>query len=209
MDSKLGAGDTNRLMATHKRPREYPYRIMDGQSVGEALARMADELGHAHVDNIGRVAFVGIRTRGVHLAQRLAGRLLETHGVTIPCASMDITLYRDDVTVQFPPLTAGPTSIEFNVTDKFIVLVDDVLFKGRTIRAALDQLIDFGRPAKIELAVLVDRGHRELPIQPDYVGAQIDTSSDETVRVNLTEEDGFDSVEVVAVTEPDPTGGGD
>ena len=190
-------------MTTDKRSRDYPYRVMDSSSVAEVVARMADEISRVHEHDLDRVAFVGIRTRGVHLAERFVDRLHKTRGVTLPCASMDITLYRDDVTVQFPPLTAGPTSIEFNVTDTCIVLVDDVLFKGRTIRAALDQLIDFGRPAKIELAVLVDRGHRELPIQADYVGVEVETSLAETIRVNLTEEDSVDSIEIVPLSETD------
>ena len=196
-------------MTTDKCSNDYPRQVMDGSSVAEAVDRMANEIGRAHESDLDRVAFVGIRTRGVHLAERLVARLHETHGVKLPCASMDITLYRDDVTAQFPPLKAGPTSIEFNVTDAYIVLVDDVLFKGRTIRAALDQIIDFGRPAKIELAVLVDRGHRELPIQPDYIGVKVETSLDENIRVNLVEEDSVDSVEIVPLDETDTPGAGD
>jgi pyrimidine operon attenuation protein/uracil phosphoribosyltransferase len=179
------------------------FRVMEAAAIKNALADMADQIAKAHEDRLSQVAFVGIRTRGVHLAHRLARHILDTHQTTVPCASMDVTLYRDDVGDRFPPLSAGPTSIEFDVTDTVIVIVDDVLFKGRTIRAALDHVIDFGRPAKIELAVLVDRGHRELPIQPDYVGAQIETNLDETVRVSLTEEDGIDHVEVVGGDEGD------
>jgi len=200
---QLGVADTGKPMTLDEHVRDYPDQVMDAASIADTLSCIADEISRAHEGNLDRVAFIGIRTRGVHLAERLAQRIEKARGVTVPCASMDVTLYRDDVTGQFPPLTAGPTSIEFNVTGMYIVLVDDVLFNGRTIRAALDQLIDFGRPAKIELAVLVDRGHRELPIQPDYVGEQVTTSIDETVRVNLTEEDGVDSVEVV------PAGGTD
>ncbi len=204
----MRVGNESEPMTSDKGSHDCPRRVMDGSSVAEAVSRMADEIGRAHDQDLGRVAFVGIRTRGVHLAERLVGRLHETYGVELPCASMDITLYRDDVTVQFPPLNAGPTSIEFNVTDAYIVLVDDVLFKGRTIRAALDQIIDFGRPSKIELAVLVDRGHRELPIQADYVGVQVETSLDETIRVNLVEEDSVDSVEVVPLAEGNAPGAG-
>jgi len=208
MKRQSGVGEKSKPMTTDKCSHDYRRRVMDGLSVSEAVARMADEIGRAHDKDLGRVAFVGIRTRGVYLAERLVARLHETHGVKLPCASMDITLYRDDVTVQFPPLTAGRTSIEFNVTDACIVLVDDVLFKGRTIRAALDQLIDFGRPAKIELAVLVDRGHRELPIQADYVGMKVEISLDETIQVNLVEKDRVDGVEIVPLSETDTQGAG-
>jgi len=194
-------------MNGHRSSREYPHQVMDEMSIADAVARMADELARTHDRDLDQVAFVGIRTRGVHLAGRLAGRLDDSRGVSLRCASMDITLYRDDVTVQFPPLSAEPTSIEFDVTDARIVLVDDVLFKGRTIRAALDQLIDFGRPAKIELAVLVDRGHRELPIQADYVGMRVETSLDESIRVSLSEIDGVDRVEIVPLAEAEAQSG--
>lgn len=172
-------------------------RVMEAASIETVLFKMADQIAQMHTTDVSQVAFVGIRTRGVHVAHRLAQRIENKHGTVVPCASMDVTLYRDDVADTFPPLRAAPTSIEFDVTDAIIVLVDDVLFNGRTIRAALDQIIDFGRPAKIELAVLVDRGHRELPIQPDYVGMRIETTPDETVRVSFAEEDGIDRVEVV------------
>ncbi len=194
-------------MNGHRSAREYPRQVMDEMSIADAVARMADELARRHDRDLDQVAFVGIRTRGVHLAGRLAARLHDIRGVSLRCASMDITLYRDDVTVQYPPLSAEPTSIQFDVTDARIVLVDDVLFKGRTIRAALDQLIDFGRPAKIELAVLVDRGHRELPIQADYVGIRVETSLDESIRVSLSEIDGVDRVEIVPLAEAEAQSG--
>ena len=182
---------------------EFQPRVMETASIESALVEMADQIAVAHAGDLSQVAFVGIRTRGVHMAHRLAQCIESKHGTSVRCASMDVTLYRDDVAETFPPLRAGPTSIEFDVTGTVIVLVDDVLFKGRTIRAALDQIIDFGRPAKVELAVLVDRGHREVPIQPDYVGARFETTLDETVRVSFTEEDGVDRVEVVQANSDD------
>jgi len=171
--------------------------VMEGADVERALADMADRIAQVHKTDLSQVAFVGIRTRGVYLAQRLAGIIERTTGTAPACASMDVTLYRDDVAATFPPMTAEPTWLEFDVTNAVIVLVDDVLFRGRTIRAALDQIVDFGRPAKIELAVLIDRGHRELPIQPDYVGLCIETDVEHSVKVSLTEQDGVDMVEIL------------
>jgi pyrimidine operon attenuation protein/uracil phosphoribosyltransferase len=152
---------------------------------------MAHEILERHPDPT-RIAFVGIRTRGVPLAERLARLVGKSGGTTPPVGAQDITLYRDDLTtVAAHPILKG-TAIPFSIDGKDIILTDDVLFTGRTIRAALDELIDFGRPSRIELAVLVDRGHRELPIRADYVGRTVQTSRDEIVQVLLQEEDGED-----------------
>jgi pyrimidine operon attenuation protein/uracil phosphoribosyltransferase len=166
---------------------------MDHARVGRTLARMAHEILERHPD-LGRTVFVGIRTRGVPLARRLAGLVGRAGGTEPPVGAQDITLYRDDLTtIAAHPVLKG-TFIPFSIDGKDIILTDDVLFTGRTIRAALDELIDFGRPSRIELAVLVDRGHRELPIRADYVGRTVQTSRDEIVQVLLKEEDGEDKV---------------
>jgi len=137
---------------------------------------------------------IGIQTRGVYLAKRLQAKIKEIEGVEIPTGDMDITLYRDDWTrISHHPVVQA-TDILFSVDEKQIILVDDVLFTGRTTRAAMDAVIDFGRPDRIELAVLVDRGHRELPIQADYVGKIVETRRRETINVLLTEHDGKDKV---------------
>jgi pyrimidine operon attenuation protein/uracil phosphoribosyltransferase len=140
------------------------------------------------------LALVGVRTRGAPLAQRLARLIGDAAGTEPPVGALDITLYRDDFTTLAPqPITRG-SEILFSIDGRTVVLVDDVLYTGRTVRAALDQLIDFGRPARIELAVLVDRGHRELPVRADYVGRTLSTSRDEAVQVLVREEDGRDEI---------------
>ena len=166
---------------------------MDAGRVARTLARIAHEILERHPDMRGAV-LVGVRSRGVPLARRLAGLLREASGVEPAVGALDITLYRDDFTViASQPITKG-TEIPFSIDDRTVIVVDDVLFTGRTVRAALDQLIDFGRPARIELAVLVDRGHRELPIRADYVGRSLATARQEIVQVLLKEEDGRDGV---------------
>ena len=166
---------------------------MDAARMGRTLSRIAHEILERH-PRVGTLALVGIRTRGVPLAQRLARLIGETAGVEPAVGALDITLYRDDFTTLAPqPITRG-TDILFSIDGRTVVLVDDVLFTGRTVRAALDQLIDFGRPARIELAVLVDRGHRELPIRADYVGQTLSTSRHEAVNVLVREEDGRDEI---------------
>jgi pyrimidine operon attenuation protein/uracil phosphoribosyltransferase len=137
---------------------------------------------------------VGIRTGGVPLSQRLARLISESEGTAPALGKMDITLYRDDVSSGLPRPEVGPTELPGSIAGRKIVLVDDVLYTGRTVRAALDELMDFGRPRAVELAVLVDRGHRELPIQPDYVGLAIQTAPSETVKVELQELHGRDRV---------------
>ncbi len=158
--------------------------LMDADRMARTLSRIAHEIVERHPDMKG-LALVGVRSRGVPLARRLARRLEEATGNTPLVGALDITLYRDDfTTIAAQPITRG-TDIPFSIDARTVVLVDDVLFTGRTVRAALDQLIDFGRPARIELAVLVDRGHRELPIRADYAGKTMTTAHDEVVQVLL------------------------
>jgi pyrimidine operon attenuation protein/uracil phosphoribosyltransferase len=167
--------------------------LMDAARMGRTLARIAHEIVERHAD-MRAVALVGVRSRGVPLARRLARELREATGVEPPVGALDITLYRDDFTmIAAQPVMKG-TDIPFSIDGRVVVLVDDVLFTGRTVRAALDQLIDFGRPSRIELAVVVDRGHRELPIRADYVGKTLTTARTEVVQVLLSEEDGRDGV---------------
>ena len=167
--------------------------IMDEDGIRRALIRIAHEITEKNrgVDN---VALVGIRTRGVPLAARIAEEIRKIENVAVPTGSLDITLYRDDLTTMgYNPVIHG-TEIDFDVTGKNIVLVDDVLYTGRTIRAALDAIIDMGRPNSIQLAVLIDRGHRELPIRADYAGKNVPTSRRETIEVALQEEGKTDEV---------------
>jgi pyrimidine operon attenuation protein / uracil phosphoribosyltransferase len=167
--------------------------LMDAARMARTLSRIAHEIVERHPDMKG-LALVGVRSRGVPLARRLARLLGEAQGAPPLLGALDITLYRDDfTTIAAQPVTKG-TDIPFSIDGRTVVLVDDVLFTGRTVRAALDQLIDFGRPARIELAVLVDRGHRELPIRADYAGKTLTTARDEVVQVMLSEEDGRDAV---------------
>jgi pyrimidine operon attenuation protein/uracil phosphoribosyltransferase len=167
--------------------------LMDAARMSRTLARIAHEILERHPDMKG-VALIGVRSRGVPLAQRLARLLGEATGAPPVVGALDITLYRDDFTmIAAQPVTKG-TDIPFSIDGRTVVLVDDVLFTGRTVRAALDQIIDFGRPARIELAVLVDRGHRELPVRADYAGKTLTTAREEVVQVMLVEEDGRDAV---------------
>lgn len=169
---------------------------MDASEVAAVLDELvADVLGG--IRDARELAAIGIRTRGVPLARRIVDRLVEATGAVIELGSVGITLYRDDLGTRFPKPVVQGTSIDFDVDGKRVLLVDDVLFTGRTVRAALDEIVDFGRPARIELAVLIDRGHRELPIQPDYVGRRVATSLDETVKLRLREVDGEDKVELI------------
>ncbi len=167
--------------------------IMTEPEMRRALARIAHEIIERN-HGVEDVVLVGIQNRGVPLARRLADKLADLEGVDVPLGELDITFYRDDLAVRPLQPTVRRTQIPVDVTDKCIVLVDDVLYTGRTIRAALDAVMDFGRPSNIQLAVLVDRGHRELPIRADYVGKNVPTSSDEEVNVRLVEVDGQDEV---------------
>jgi len=169
--------------------------VMDADRMNRALTRIAHEILERN-RGLDDIALIGIRTRGVPLARRIARSLHDINGDDVPTGALDITLYRDDL-MRHP---VGPqplvrrTEIQFSIDDRKILLVDDVLYTGRTIRAALDALIDFGRPRAIQLIVLVDRGHRELPIKADYVGKNLPTSSKQSVQVRLQEIDGVDEV---------------
>ncbi|MBI3604377.1 MAG: bifunctional pyr operon transcriptional regulator/uracil phosphoribosyltransferase PyrR [Nitrospirae bacterium] len=176
--------------------RKHEKLIMDANEVARALTRIAHEILERN-KGVGGMALVGIRTGGVHLAHRLARRIQEIEREPVPIGDLDITLYRDDLAGRKDQPILRKTSIPFNIADLKIVLVDDVLFTGRTIRAAMDGLIDLGRPAEIQLAVLVDRGHRQLPIKATYIGKNIPTSRDENVRVFLEEEGEDDRVVIV------------
>jgi len=167
-------------------------QVLDAAALDRALTRITHEILERN-GGAGDLAFVGLRTRGVTLAQRLAQKMKQIDGAALPVGALDITLYRDDLDMRGAPVVRG-TDIPFSIKDKTVVLVDDVLFTGRTIRAALDAIIDLGRPRMVQLAILIDRGHRELPIRPDYVGKNLPTSRRESVAVRLREHDGEDRV---------------
>lgn len=164
-------------------------KIMDQEAIRRAILRMAHEILEKN-KGTGHLGLVGIRTRGVTLAHRLKKAIKDIEGIDVPTGILDITLYRDDLTLVGTKPLVRETSIDFDITDMNIVLVDDVFFTGRTIRAGLNALVDFGRPAVIQLAVLVDRGHRELPIRADFVGKNIPTAKNQDVQVILSESDG-------------------
>jgi pyrimidine operon attenuation protein/uracil phosphoribosyltransferase len=167
--------------------------IMDSEAIRRALVRIAHEIIEKN-KGVEDVVIVGIRTRGVPLAQRIAAEINAIENCEMTVGMLDITLYRDDLsTLGYNPVVHG-TDINFDLSGKHVVLVDDVLYTGRTIRAALDAVIDMGRPKTIQLAVLVDRGHKELPIRADYVGKNVPTSQKETIEVVLNEIDGTDEV---------------
>ncbi|MCC7032485.1 MAG: bifunctional pyr operon transcriptional regulator/uracil phosphoribosyltransferase PyrR [Acidobacteria bacterium] len=172
---------------------------MDADRIARALTRIAHEIIERN-HGVSGVALVGVRSRGVPLARRIAATLASVSGEEVPTGALDITLYRDDLmrAAIGPQPVVRKTEIPFSIDNRTIVLVDDVLYTGRTTRAALDALIDFGRPKAIQLVVLVDRGHRELPIKADYVGRNVPTSRRESVQVRLQELDGVDDVTVEA-----------
>jgi pyrimidine operon attenuation protein/uracil phosphoribosyltransferase len=170
--------------------------VMEAGDIARALTRIAHEILERN-KGTKDLALVGIRTGGVHLAHRLARRIHDIEGAQVPIGELDITLYRDDLALRKDQPVLRKTSVPFNISDLKIVLVDDVLFTGRTTRAAMDGLIDLGRPAEIQLAVLVDRGHRQLPIKANYIGKNIPTSRDEIVKVLLEEEGEEDRVVIL------------
>lgn len=170
--------------------------IMDKAQMERSIHRMAHEIIEQN-RGLGKIRLVGIRSRGVPIAQRLSDYLRLIEGQDIPVGMLDITLYRDDLsTISHQPVIKG-SQLDFDIEDAVIVLVDDVLYTGRTVRAAIDALLDFGRPRQIQLAVLIDRGHRELPIKADYVGKNVPTSREEIIKVEFEETDGTDSVKIV------------
>jgi pyrimidine operon attenuation protein/uracil phosphoribosyltransferase len=180
--------------------------LMDAEALRRTLSRIAHEIIESNPD-LDRVALVGIQTRGVPLAQRLRRLVEERAGEAPELGAVDITFYRDDVQVRgrdaprHPQPLVRSTTLEFGLEGKTVVLVDDVLYTGRTIRAAIEALFDYGRPERIQLAVLVDRGHRELPIRPDYVGKNLPTSRDERIQVQLVEVDEIDRILLIPASE--------
>ncbi len=178
------------------------HTIIDAPGIDRMLTRMAHEILEVH-KGAEKLTLIGIQTRGVHMARRLQKRIQAIEGIEAPVGILDITLYRDDWTrISHHPVIQA-TDISFSLDDRDIILVDDVLFTGRTIRAAMDALIDFGRPQRIELAVLVDRGHREIPIQANYIGKVVPTRKTETVNVMLSESDDVDQIVVEERSEAD------
>jgi pyrimidine operon attenuation protein/uracil phosphoribosyltransferase len=176
-------------------PLEFKANIMDAQAISRAITRLSHEIIERNrgIDN---VVLVGIRSRGEPLAKRIAKKIEEIEGKPLKTGALDITLYRDDLTEvsERPQVSTSGSDIDFEITGRHVVLVDDVIYTGRTVRAALDALMDFGRPRTIQLAVLVDRGHRELPIRADFVGKNVPTSNREVVKVKLAESDELDEV---------------
>ncbi len=168
-------------------------RILDAEDLRRALTRIAHEIVERH-GGVDGLVLIGIRTRGVPIAQRLAALIEEHEGTPVPVGSLDITYYRDDLTRLAHAPIVKRSALETEVSGRTVVLVDDVLFTGRTVRAALDALTDHGRPLAVRLAALVDRGHRELPIRPDFVGKNLPTSASEIVHVRLVESDEADEV---------------
>jgi pyrimidine operon attenuation protein / uracil phosphoribosyltransferase len=183
-----------------------PHLLLDDEAIRRTLTRIAHEIIERN-DDLETVALVGIQTRGVPLAQRLRRLIAERAGVEPPLGRLDVTFHRDDVHVRAgrAPWRAQPlvrdTKLDFDLEGRTVVLVDDVLFTGRTIRAAIDALFEFGRPERVQLAVLADRGHRELPIRPDYVGKNLPTGSDERIQVELVEVDEVDRVLLIRASE--------
>jgi pyrimidine operon attenuation protein / uracil phosphoribosyltransferase len=176
-------------------------RIMTADEIRRATVRLSHEIVEKQAGTDG-LMLIGIQRRGVPLARRIATAIAEHEGVDVPVGALDITFYRDDLSmVAQQPVVKG-TELPSGIDGRTVVLVDDVLYTGRTIRAAMDALVDFGRPQAIRLAVLVDRGHRELPIRADHVGKNVPTSREELVRVHLEETDGDDGVEIERVAEP-------
>jgi pyrimidine operon attenuation protein/uracil phosphoribosyltransferase len=201
-------------MATFVPDRAGARQVLDGEAIAKSLSRIAHEIlernGGPDGPGLDRVALVGIQTRGAPLASRLRRLVEERSGSTLPVGALDITFHRDDVHVRNGGRPPGrqpvvrATSIPFSIEGLTVILVDDVLYTGRTVRSAIDALLDFGRPARVQLAVLVDRGHRELPIRADYVGKNLPTGRSERVQVELVEVDEVDGVYLVPTPERSP-----
>lgn len=173
-------------------------KVMDEVQIYRTLRRISHEIIEKN-KSLPELVIVGIRTRGVYLAERIKATIKEIEKINLSLGALDITLYRDDLTLVSEQPLVKETELNFDINDKIVILVDDVLFTGRTIRCALDELIDFGRPRAIQLAVLIDRGHREIPIRADYVGKNLPTSLKEFVEVRVKEVDGKDEVVIVEV----------
>lgn len=188
IDHFINNGKQNKRHAMTKKK-----NILNDQDFKRIITRIAYEIIETH-KGVQNLALVGIQTRGDFLAKRLAEQIKKIEGSDLPVGSMDINMYRDDWTKISHQPTVRPSNIPFSVDEKKILLVDDVLYTGRTIRAAMESLMDFGRPDRIELAILVDRGHRELPIQADYKGITVDTETTDMIHVHVKEHDGEDSV---------------
>lgn len=169
-------------------------KVLDGDGIDKAIKRIAHEILEKNRGSLDHLVIIGIMRRGSTLAQRLQKEVHRIEGVSLPLGTLDITLYRDDLTQIAQNPIVHETRIDFDITDQKVVLVDDVLFTGRTVRCALDELIDFGRPRAVQFAVLIDRGHRDFPIRADYVGKNLPTSLQEIVQVRLVEVDGVDEV---------------
>ena len=172
-------------------------QVLDSEGIKRIIRRISHEILEKN-QGIKDLVIIGIRLRGAYLAERIAESLKKIEGKDVPVGALDITMYRDDLTEVAEQPVVHSTEIEFDINGKKIILVDDVLYTGRTVRCALDELIDFGRPANIQLAVLIDRGHRELPIRPDFVGKNIPTSKKESIEVHLKETDDADEVIVLS-----------
>ena len=170
-------------------------QILSSQEISKALKRLTHQILEKNSD-LSKLVLIGIQTRGVYLAQRIQAGIKEITGQEVPLGTLGITFYRDDLAAIGPSPSVKETKIGFDLNDKRVVLIDDVLFNGRTIRAALDEIMDFGRPQIVELLVLVDRGHRQLPIRADFVGKNIPTSLQESVEVKIKEVDGIDEVTI-------------
>lgn len=181
-------------------PMKEKKRLLDATRVKRAIQRMALEIVERNRGTEDLV-IIGIRSRGVPLAERIAEQIKVAEGVEVPVGILDITLYRDDLTTVAPQPVVKPTKLPQSIDDKVVVLVDDVLYTGRTVRAALDALIDFGRPRAVQLAVLIDRGHRELPVHADVIGRQVPTDRSEVIKVKIKEIDGEDEVLIMEKNE--------
>jgi pyrimidine operon attenuation protein/uracil phosphoribosyltransferase len=182
-----------RFYRTKKMEMREKAQVMNAEEIRRALLRIAHEILEQNHKHIGNLVLVGVKSRGDFIAHRIAENLERIENIEVDVGAIDVTLYRDDINLHETQIQVNSTELPFNITGKWVILVDEVLYTGRTVRAAMDALMDFGRPAAIQLATLIDRGHRELPIAADYVGKNVPTSRKEFVRVQLAEEHGVDS----------------